>query len=88
MGGRSGVGRRRWLGLRPEPDVAENGGEPGVEAAYPVQGENGAHRQSPTPLLLLTAVLHLDVDEERDVGCVFFSLGITTVKDSKMESYV
>ncbi len=44
-------------------DVAEDGGEPVVEAAYPVQGENGAHRQSPTPLLF-TAVLHLDVDEE------------------------
>jgi hypothetical protein len=35
---------------------------------------------------LLTAVLHLD--EERGVGCVFFSLGITTVEDSKTESYV
>jgi hypothetical protein len=51
------------LGLRPEPDVAEDDGEPVVEAAYPVQGKNGANRQGPTPLLL-TAVLHLDVDEK------------------------
>ena len=45
------------------PDVAEDVGYPVVKAADPVQGENGAHRQSPTPLLF-TAVLHLDVDEE------------------------
>jgi hypothetical protein len=70
----------------PEPDVAEDGGEPVVEAAHPVKNENGAHRQSPTPLLLLTAVLHLDVDEERGVGCVFFSLGITTVEDSRQRA--
>ncbi len=49
--------------LRSDPDVAKDGGEPVVDAAYPAQGENGAHRQCPTPLLI-TAVLHLDVDEE------------------------
>ncbi len=62
MGGRNGVRRGRWL-LGPKPDVAEDVGYPVVKAADPVQGENGAHRQSPTPLLV-TAVLHLDDDED------------------------
>jgi hypothetical protein len=46
MGGRNGVrGRRGLLGSKPN-----------VEAADSVQGENIAHGQSPTPLLV-TAVL-------------------------------
>ncbi len=54
--------RRRWL-LGPKPDVAENVGHPAVEAADPLQGENGAHRHCPAPLLVV-AVLHLGVDED------------------------
>ena len=61
VGGTASVADGDCWGLK--PDVAEDVGYPVVKAADPVQGENGAHRQSPTPLLV-TAVLHLDVDED------------------------
>ncbi len=52
-------GRRLW---NPESGQGQLAGV-GGRAADPVHGENGANRQSPTPLLV-TAILHLDVDED------------------------
>jgi hypothetical protein len=54
--------------LRPKPEVADDAGDPVVEAADPVQGEGCLDRHCPAPLLVV--VLHLDV--EGCVGCVFF----------------
>ncbi len=51
--------RRRQLG--PKPDVADDVGHPVVEAADPVQGEDGPDLHGPAPLLVVV-VLHLDVD--------------------------
>jgi hypothetical protein len=52
--------RRQRLQLGTKPDVADDVGQPVVQAADPLQGEDSPDRHGPAPLLVVD-VLHLDV---------------------------